>query len=47
MFAGTLGKLTKKLKAGLAKTKEKLVGGLQAILPFGRDLNQDLIDQIE
>ena len=41
------GKLTRKLKAGLARTKERLVGGLKAILPFGRDLDNNLIDEME
>ena len=40
-------KLTAKLKQGLAKTKEKLLGGLRAVLPIGRELNQDLIDEME
>ena len=41
------GKLTQKLKAGLARTKERLIGGLRSILPSGRDLNADLIDEME
>jgi len=40
-------KFTEKLKAGLAKTKKKVLGGLKAILPFGRDLDDDLIDEME
>ncbi|MEZ6196526.1 MAG: signal recognition particle-docking protein FtsY [Planctomycetota bacterium] len=40
-------KLTEKLKRGIAKTKEKLLGGLKAVLPFGRDLDADLIDEME
>jgi fused signal recognition particle receptor len=40
-------KFTEKLKAGLAKTKDKLLGGLKAVLPFGRDLDADLIDEME
>lgn len=41
------GKLTAALKEGLRKTKEKILGGIRAILPFGRDLNADLVDQLE
>jgi fused signal recognition particle receptor len=41
------GKITRALKDGLKKTKDKLLGGLRAILPFGRDLDEDLIDQLE
>jgi len=42
-----LGKLSKALKKGLAKTKQKLVGGLKTVLPFGRDLDEDLIEEME
>lgn len=41
------GKLTQKLKAGIRKTRERLVGGLRAILPKGRALDSDLIDEME
>lgn len=41
------GKLTAALKEGLRKTKEKILGGIRAILPFGRDLDADLVDQLE
>jgi fused signal recognition particle receptor len=41
------GKLTQALKRGLAKTKEKLVGGLRAVLPFGRALDEKLIEEME
>jgi fused signal recognition particle receptor len=41
------GKLTQALKDGLRKTKDKLLGGLRAILPFGRDLDDALIDEME
>lgn len=41
------GKLTNALKRGLQKTKDKVVGGLKTILPFGRDLDDDLIEEME
>ena len=41
------GKLTAALKEGLRKTKEKILGGIRAILPFGRELDADLVDQLE
>ncbi|MSR74754.1 MAG: signal recognition particle-docking protein FtsY [Planctomycetes bacterium] len=41
------GKLTDALKRGLAKTRDKLVSGLAAILPIGRELNAELIDELE
>jgi fused signal recognition particle receptor len=41
------GKLTQALRNGLRKTKEKLLGGLRAILPFGRNLDDALIDEME
>jgi fused signal recognition particle receptor len=41
------GKLTQALKQGLRKTKEKLLGGLRAILPFGRELSDEIIDEME
>ena len=41
------GKLTQALKDGLKKTKEKLLGGLRAILPFGRTLDDGLIEEME
>ena len=40
-------KFTQKLKQGLAKTKDKLVSGLKTVLPFGRELDADLIDKME
>ena len=40
-------KLTSALKKGLEKTRKKLVGGLRSILPFGRDLNDELIEEME
>ncbi|MAG57579.1 MAG: signal recognition particle-docking protein FtsY [Planctomycetes bacterium] len=41
------GKLTNALRKGLKKTKEKVLGGLKAVLPFGRDLDDDLIEEME
>jgi fused signal recognition particle receptor len=41
------GKLTQALKDSLKKTKDKLLGGLRAILPFGRDLSDEIIDEME
>lgn len=41
------GKLTQALKDGLRKTKDKLLGGLRAIMPFGRDLSEEIIDEME
>ena len=41
------GKLTQALKTGLKKTRAKVVGGLKTVLPFGRDLDDDLIEQME
>ncbi len=40
-------KLTEKLKKGLARTKERILGGLKAVLPFGRELDQDILDSME
>jgi fused signal recognition particle receptor len=41
------GKLTRALKDGLKKTKDKLLGGLKAVLPFGRQLDDGLIEEME
>lgn len=41
------GKLTGALKKGLQKTKEKIIGGLKTVLPLGRDLDDDLIEEME
>jgi fused signal recognition particle receptor len=41
------GKLTQALRDGLKKTKDKFLGGLRAILPFGRELDDQLIDEME
>ncbi len=41
------GKLTRALREGLQKTKAKVVGGLKTVLPFGRDLDDDLIEEME
>lgn len=41
------GRLTRALKEGLKKTKEKVLGGLKAILPFGRELSEELIEEME
>ncbi len=34
------------LKKGLAKTRDKLVAGLRAILPFGRKIDETLLDEM-
>jgi fused signal recognition particle receptor len=34
------------LKRGLSKTREKLVGGLRAVLPIGRKIDDELLDQL-
>ncbi|MFH0945853.1 MAG: signaling recognition particle receptor family protein [Planctomycetota bacterium] len=36
-----------RLRAGLKKTREKLAAGLNAILSIGRDLDDDLLDELE
>jgi fused signal recognition particle receptor len=41
------GKITQALKKGLQKTKDKLLGGLRTILPFGRELDDRLIEEME
>lgn len=41
------GRLTKALKQGLKKTRDRLVGGLRTVLPLGRDLDEDLIEEME
>ena len=41
------GKISKALKQGLQKTKTKVIGGLKTVLPFGRDLDDDLIEEME
>lgn len=42
-----LRKLTEKLKAGLQKTRDRILGGLRNILPFGRELSDPLIEEME
>lgn len=42
-----LRKLTEKLKAGLQKTRDRILGGLRNILPFGRELSDQLIEEME
>jgi fused signal recognition particle receptor len=34
------------LKKGLAKTRDKIVSGLRTILPFGRKIDEELLDQL-
>ncbi len=34
------------LKKGLAKTRDKIVSGLRSILPFGRKIDEELLDQL-
>jgi len=41
------GGLLAKLKEGLKKTRERVSGGLRAVLPFGRKLDEDVIEEIE
>ena len=41
------GRLTAALKKGLTRTRQKIVGGLRAILPLGRDLDAELIEEME
>jgi len=41
------GKLSNALRKGLRKTKDRVVGGLKTVLPFGRDLDEDLIEEME
>lgn len=40
-------KFTNKLRSSLKKTKDKLLGGLRTVLPFGRELSPELIDEME
>jgi len=41
------GKLTGALKKGLSKTKDRIIGGLKTVLPLGRELDDDLIEETE
>ena len=41
------GSFVARLKQGLRKTHDKLSGGLRAVLPFGRKLDDEAIEQIE
>ncbi len=34
------------IRKGLSKTREKLVSGLRAVLPFGRKIDEDLLDEL-
>lgn len=43
LFKGAI----EKLKSGLARTRSMFVGGLRAILPAGRRIDEDLLDQLE
>ncbi len=36
-----------KLKKGLAKTRDKIVGGMRMVLPFGKKIDDDVLDQLE
>lgn len=36
-----------RFKKGLAKTREKIGSGLRAVLPFGRRIDEDLLDRLE
>ena len=42
----TMG-LFDRLKKGLAKTREKVVGGFRAVLPFGKKIDEDVLIQLE
>ena len=42
-----LGKLSRALRKGLKRTKDKLVGGLRTVMPFGRNLDDGLIEEME
>jgi len=36
-----------KLKAGLARTRQKVAGGFRAVLPFGKNIDDDLLTDLE
>ena len=36
-----------RLKKGLAKTRDKIAGGFRAILPFGKKIDDDVINELE
>ncbi len=36
-----------KLKSGLAKTRDLFLGGIRAVLPAGRKIDEELLDQLE
>jgi fused signal recognition particle receptor len=40
-------RLFDRFKKGLAKTRERLVGGLRRVLPFGAKIDDDLLDRLE
>ena len=44
---GIFGKALAKLKGGLAKTRDVFLGGLKAILPAGRKIDEELLDKLE
>ena len=39
--------LLKKLRSGLSKTRQKLAGGLKAVLTLGRSIDEDLLEELE
>ncbi|MDD4889530.1 MAG: signal recognition particle-docking protein FtsY [Phycisphaerae bacterium] len=44
---GFFGKALAKLKTGLTKTRNVFLGGLKAILPAGRKIDEELLDKLE
>ncbi|HRX84158.1 MAG TPA: signal recognition particle-docking protein FtsY [Phycisphaerae bacterium] len=36
-----------RLKQGLAKTRDKIAGGIRVVLPFGRKIDEALLDELE
>ena len=39
--------LFQKLKSGLAKTRDRLAGGLRTVLTLGRSIDDDLLEELE
>jgi len=39
--------LLKKLRSGLSKTRQRLAGGLRAVLTLGRSIDEDLLEELE